>query len=216
MATSSRVDDGPVRAYWEDFYRTKTKTEAPQPNELLVREALNLVPGNALDLGCAEGGNAIWLASRGWHVTAVDVSEIALERTTRNADIASVRELVTHERHDLSLTFPDGEFDLVSAQYLQSPFAAPGERVRVLRLAASHVAVGGSLLVVSHAAWPSWTTEPPFPFEFETTDDLIRDLNLRSTDWTVLTAEPVIRPVVDPSGQPGSREDHVVHARRTN
>ena len=78
-------------------------------------------PGQALDLGCGGGGDALWLAERGWTVLSVYVSTTALSRIAVRATDAGLGERVRTERHDLTATFPLGGFDLVSAQYLLSP-----------------------------------------------------------------------------------------------
>src|SRR6201999_1068924 len=80
----------------------------------------DLPPGRALDLGCGEGGDAVWLAERGWHVTAVDVSETALARAKAEAKTRGMLDRIDFQRHDLSDSFPDGSFDLASAQFLHS------------------------------------------------------------------------------------------------
>jgi SAM-dependent methyltransferase len=65
---------------WDEMYRTRDRVFSGNPNGVLVAEAAGLPPGQALDVGCGEGADALWLAGRGWHVTAVDVSETALRR----------------------------------------------------------------------------------------------------------------------------------------
>jgi 2-polyprenyl-3-methyl-5-hydroxy-6-metoxy-1,4-benzoquinol methylase len=59
-------------------------------NGTLVIEIAGLPVGRALDVGCGEGGDAIWLASQGWQVTAVDISEVALDRARSAAGAAGV------------------------------------------------------------------------------------------------------------------------------
>ncbi len=200
--------------YWEERYRDEGRVWSGRPNPLLVREAGPLPPGTALDLGCGEGGDAIWLASQGWEVTAVDVSDTALRRGAEHARDAGVAAKIRWERHDLSQTFPEGSFDLVSAQFLHSPVAADGEREAILRRAAAAVAPGGILLVVGHAGWPSWQEEPPFDDHFPTTGDVLDALDLESGRWHVELEEVVERELPDPDGRPGRREDNVLRVRR--
>jgi len=76
-----------------------------------------------------------------------------------------VTETIDWERHDLAVSFPRGSFDLVSACYLHSPVQMPRERV--LRSAAGAVAPGGTLLVVGHAGFPSWS-QPGAEIRFPT------------------------------------------------
>lgn len=203
----------PPVEFWESRYRGSGRVWSGRPNELLVREASGLTPGTALDLGCGEGGDAVWLASRGWRVTGVDISATALERAAAHAAEAGVGDRATWERHELGRSFPEGRFDLVSAHYLQSPVAL--DQRGVLRRAAAAVAAGGTLLVVLHAGWPSWQTEPPFDAEFPTLDGLLADLGLPAAEWTVETRETVRRASASPEGVEGHREDHVWRLRRS-
>src|SRR5882724_9759517 len=84
---------GPEHEYWEGRYQEHDHIWSGKPNALLVREVAALPPGAALDLGCGEGGDAIWLAQQGWRVTAVDISATALRR---GADHAVGLDIVWH------------------------------------------------------------------------------------------------------------------------
>ena len=123
--------DGPSEKFWEDHYRGREKRRSVRPGAVLAEVAGPLTPGSALDLGCGEGGDAVWLATRGWRVTAVDVSETALERTAGHAAEAGVGDRVDLAKHDLGRSFPEGEFDLVSAQFLHSPVESFAEDHRM-------------------------------------------------------------------------------------
>ena len=101
--------------FWEERYRAAERVFSGNANALLVREAGDLKPGTALDLGCGEGGDVLWLATRGWQVTGVDISSTALERAAAHAAQAGLGGQVAFERHELGVTFPEGSFDLVSA-----------------------------------------------------------------------------------------------------
>lgn len=198
--------------FWEARYRDTGRVWSGRPNTFLVREASGLAPGTALDLGCGEGADAVWLASRGWRVTGVDISATALERAAAHAAEAGVDDRVAWERHELGQSFPEGSFDLVSAQYLQSPVAL--DQQTVLRAAACAVASGGTLLLVLHAGWPSWQTEPPFDAVFPTLDGVVAELGLAEGEWAVGTKETVRRESTSPEGVEGYREDHVWRLRR--
>jgi SAM-dependent methyltransferase len=185
-----------------------------------------LAPGTALDLGAGEGGDALWLAGRGWRVTAVDVSPTALDRLAARAAEAGVE--VAVERHDLAATFPAGRFDLVSAQFLQSPIEFP--RDDVLRRAAAAVAPGGLLLVVAHLTVPPWARAAPddraghghghghlpqFPTAEETLEELRRDPGWDGAAWTVEHAGAAERAITGPDGETATISDSLLALRRT-
>lgn len=200
--------------FWEDFYRERDAVWSGRPNPLLVREAAALSPGSVLDLGCGEGGDAVWLARRGWRVTAVDISATALARAATHADEAGVGDRIEWVRHDLSRSVPGGSFDLVSAQFLQSPVAGPGEWQAIVRGAADAVAPGGVLLIVWHAGWPSWVETPPTEYRFPSVPEMLDALGLPRDGWTVALTELVERETDGPDGQHGSRGDNVLRAVR--
>ncbi len=193
--------------FWEDFYRDGRWSG--KPNALLVEEVSDLAPGTALDLGCGEGGDAIWLASQGWGVSAVDVSATALARAAGHAAAAGVTETIDWERHDLAVSFPSGSFDLVSACYLHSPVQMPRERV--LRSAAGAVAPGGTLLVVGHAGFTS-RSQPDAEIRFPTPQEVLDDLALPAGQWEVKRSDFVARPA--PDGEPARRTDNVLSLGR--
>lgn len=205
---------GPAEEFWEGFYQDREEVWSGKPNSLLVREAAALTPGTALDLGCGEGADAIWLAQRGWRVTAADVSATALSRAAARATETGIVDGIVWERHDLTRSFPDGTFELVSAQYLHSPVAPPGEREAILRRAAGAVAPNGVLLIISHAGWPSWAEKPPFDHRFPTVPEILASLELTSDPWRVEVAELASQDSTGPDGQPGRRDDSVVRAVR--
>ncbi|WP_040781384.1 class I SAM-dependent methyltransferase [Nocardia pneumoniae] len=217
MKSTHHHADGPTPTtveYWETFYSERERVWSGRPNVLLVREIEAIAPGSALDLGCAEGADAIWLAERGWQVTAVDVSETALGRARAEARRQGLSDRIDWQRHDLAESFPPGRFDLVTAQYLHSPAARDGERTSILRRAADAVAPGGLLLIVGHADWPSWVVEPPFDVAFPTTAEVRAGLALDPAEWQVEVEEVVEREQAGPEGQPGTRKDNILRIRR--
>jgi SAM-dependent methyltransferase len=132
---------------WEDRYSAAEQMWSGRPNDVLVVEVSDLPPGRALDVGCGEGADAIWLAARGWRVTGVDVSQIALDRAVGAAGEAGVA--VEWVRSDVTVEPPAaGAYDLVSVHYPALP-KSPGGSVVDGLLAA--VAPEGTLLVVGHA-----------------------------------------------------------------
>jgi 2-polyprenyl-3-methyl-5-hydroxy-6-metoxy-1,4-benzoquinol methylase len=114
-----------------------------------VAQVSGLAPGAALDVGSGEGGDAIWLATRGWRVTAMDVSGVALERGAAAAARLGpdVAERITWVHADVSTWDAAGEqFDLVNAEYLHFTRA----KAEVYQRLAQLVRPGGALLVVGH------------------------------------------------------------------
>lgn len=197
--------------YWDTRYRESEKVWSGEANVVLAREAASLAPGRALDLGCGEGGDAVWLAWRGWRVTGTDISGVALERAAAHAAGAGVADRTEWERHDLAESFPAGEYDLVSACFLHTFGEFPRERV--LRRAAAAVAPGGILLVVGHAGWAPWQEDRP-QVAFPTPDEVLGQLELEPGAWEVLLAEEHVRVQNQPDGRPGTRTDNAVKVRR--
>ncbi|MFC7303896.1 SAM-dependent methyltransferase [Streptomyces monticola] len=211
--TPAPTDTPSPKDFWEARYQAGgDRLFSGRPNSALVREVSGLAPGRALDLGCGEGGDALWLAAQGWQVTATDISSTALRRAAAALEEAGVADRVTLEEHDLGRTFPQGRFDLVSAHFLQSPVELPREEV--LRRAAAAVAPGGVLLVVGHAAWPAWVTEPDPSVHFATPEEVYESLQLPPGDWEILVSETYDRPATDPDGQPATRSDNTLKLRR--
>lgn len=131
---------------WDERYSAPDLAWGTEPNRRLVAEVGALPPGRALDLGAGEGRNAVWLASIGWTVTAVDFSRAGLERASAMADDADVAvELVLA---DVAEYVPQpAAYDLVVLIYLQLPGAPLAE---VVGRAASAVAPGGTFLLIAH------------------------------------------------------------------
>ncbi|WP_406391902.1 SAM-dependent methyltransferase [Streptomyces sp. NBC_00887] len=197
---------------WDDRYRERDRIWSGNPNAALVREVEGLKPGRALDLGCGEGADAVWLARWGWKVTATDISRVALERAAGHAADAGVADRIDWQWHDLGASFPEGEFDLVSAQFLHSMGDLPREQI--LRQAASVVAPGGVLLIVGHAGFPSWEHDHP-DVELPTTDEVLASLELPDEEWEVLLSAEHERIQNDPDGNPTTRTDNALKVRRT-
>lgn len=133
---------------WDKRYSGSEKIWSGQPNPQLVAEVSTLTPGTALDLGCGEGGDVIWLAQQGWTVTGADFSAEGLARAARHAEEAGVADRIGWWQVD-ARTFDAGSrrFDLVTTHFLHPG----GPMVDVVRRLATAVAPGGHLLVVGHA-----------------------------------------------------------------
>lgn len=130
---------------WDARYAERPLLWGATPNRFVERELASLPPGRALDLASGEGRNAIWLARGGWHVVAVDYSDVATSRARALAAEAGV-DLDARCGDVLTADLGTG-YDLVLIAYLQLP---AGERAQVLRLAATALAPGGTLLLVAH------------------------------------------------------------------
>ncbi|MFV2177497.1 class I SAM-dependent methyltransferase [Actinomadura sp. LOL_016] len=195
--------------FWEDHYRARDQVWSGNPNPVMVSVVEPLAPGTALDLGCGEGADAVWLARRGWTVTAVDVSTVALDRAAAHASDAGAD--IEFRRHDLGRDFPKGSYDLVSAQFLQSPLDWP--RAEILRAAAAAVAPGGLLLIVEHAAAPPWARHH-HDHRFPTADETFADLALDTAVWTTERCGVHEREATGPDGETGTLLDNVIAVRR--
>jgi 2-polyprenyl-3-methyl-5-hydroxy-6-metoxy-1,4-benzoquinol methylase len=134
---------------WDERYSGPEKIWSGDPNPQLVAEVARLTPGTALDVGCGEGGDVIWLARRGWTVTGADFSANGLARAARHAEEAGVADRTDWWQVDArTFTAAGRSYDLVTSHYLHTP---DGGMVQVTRRLADAVAPGGHLLVVGHA-----------------------------------------------------------------
>jgi SAM-dependent methyltransferase len=198
---------------WEQQYRAHPAVWSGRPNAPLVAEAAGLTPGTALDVGCGEGADALWLAARGWEVTAVDFSTIALERAATHAEAlgADVAGRITWAHADVTVWGPEEQFDLVSTHFMH----LPGEprRSLIARLAAA-VAPGGTLLVVGHhpSDLETGARRPPVPDMFFSAEEVAGSLDRHA--WDVVVAEARPRPAGAHEGEVTTVHDAVLVARR--
>jgi SAM-dependent methyltransferase len=132
---------------WDEWYAGSQRVWSGRPNGALVAEVDGLRPGRALDVGCGEGADAVWLAAQGWDVTALDVSAVALDRARSAAGQAGVTVTWLHAGLVDSPVTGD-RFDLVSVHY-PALRRTPGHDAERALLAT--VAPGGILLAVFHA-----------------------------------------------------------------
>ena len=194
---------------WNRRYATSELIWTAEPNRFLVEQVGELPPGRALDLGAGEGRNAVWLASRGWQVTAVDFSDVGLDKARRLAEAANA----TVELVCADATEPvDRRYDLVIVLYLHLP--AEQRRTAYVN-AAGAVAPGGTLLVVGHdlANLTDGTGGPQDPGVLLTPDDVVADL--AGTGLRIERAERVQRTVTTDDG-PRIAIDSLVRAHRPN
>jgi SAM-dependent methyltransferase len=201
-----------TQEFWDDRYRSATRLWSGQPNSQLVAQASGLAPGEALDAGCGEGADAIWLASRGWAVTGVDVSAVALERAAAHAASlgAPVAERVRWQREDLLTWDPGPErFDLVSAQFMHLPEAAFAAMYQ--RLAAA-VRPGGTLLVVAHHPDDLHVNIGRAGGSFPAAEQMAAALD--PGRWEVVVAGSAERAATNLDGEPVTVKDTVLRATR--
>lgn len=174
---------------WDERYAASELVWSREPNQL-VAELADLTPGTAVDLGAGEGRNAIWLASRGWSATAVDFSQVALDKGARLAAEAGIE--VTWVCADATTWRAPEPVDLVVVAYLQLP--AP-ERRRAVRGACTMLRPGGTLFLVAHDSTnlAEGTGGPQDPAVLMTADDVLADL--AGLDVDVVRAGRVAREV---------------------
>jgi SAM-dependent methyltransferase len=180
-----------------------------RPNGRLVAEIADLRPGRALDVGCGEGADAIWLAERGWTVTAIDVSDVAIGRAREAATLAGVTvDWISGDA--LQSRFAAGPFDLVSLQYPALPKAAGDAAVQALL---GTVRSGGTLLAVYHDLDADhrehMKSRGVDPADYIEVDDLRR---LLGDDFTVELH--AVEPRLDPPPGTPHIADVVLRARR--
>ncbi len=198
---------GVENSFWDEQYRLPRPTRV---NVVLASIVADLPPGTALDLGCGAGGDAIWLAERGWRVTAVDISANAVRRLAETAEARGLP--VSAARVDLASEFPEGTFDLVSAQYFHTPFELP--RAEVLRKAAHALRPGGLLVVVDHGSTAPWSWNQDPDVHFPTPDEVYAELALDPDGWRVERADMPSRRAKGPGGQTATVVDNVLVVRR--
>ena len=138
-------------AAWDERYSQSDLVWGAPPNAVVVERVTSLPRGRALDLACGEGRNAHWLATRGWEVTGLDYSAVAVDKARRVAAEAprSVRERLDYRVADVTDTDLGGEYDLVLMIYLH---LAPEERLQVVNRAISALKPDGILMILGHDA----------------------------------------------------------------
>jgi SAM-dependent methyltransferase len=195
--------------FWDEMYGSREQIWSGAPNGVLVTEAADLRPGRALDVGCGEGADALWLAKNGWRVTAVDISQVALDRAAASSGTHDV----TWTRADLTVTPPAANaYDLVSVQYF--PILRE-ETHTALRGLLAAVAPGGTLLVAGHdladlAGHDEHNAHGFDPTSFYQPHEIGE---LLDDNWTILVNETRARTTPAPPGTDHTH-DTVLRARR--
>ena len=129
---------------WEERYASVEQLWSGRPNDWLPELATDWSPGTALEIGCGEGADVLWLAERGWQVIGLDLSATAIGRLTGQAERLGVASRVTGRVHDAGDGLPAGPFDLVTSFYVHGGHE-PGslDLMALLSDAAARVAPGG-------------------------------------------------------------------------
>jgi SAM-dependent methyltransferase len=212
---SEHADGAPVfgEAFWDERYQSAGRVWSGRPNPQLVAGVTGRSPGRALDVGCGEGADAIWLAQAGWTVVAADISGVALRRAGQHARDTGPAAAARIEwlRADLLATPPaPGSFDLVSAQYMQLP---PEQRTRLFRALAAAVRSGGMLLIVGHhpSDLSAGVPRPPMPELFYPPEEVA---GLLDASWQVRACAARPRPAATPDGAEVTVHDTVLTAIR--
>ncbi|MEU7820825.1 class I SAM-dependent methyltransferase [Catellatospora sp. NPDC049133] len=219
------------KAYWEDHYQGPAAAHGhagehgdgaghghgaghgKPANPQLVAEIAGLTPGTALDAGCGEGAEAIWLAAQGWQVTAVDIADSALRRARSHAQDAdeAVAERIDWLQADLSEWTPPAErFDLVCSLYVHPTSSRESLAARL----AAAVAPGGTLLIVGHhPSDPRPGVSPSAVRDVHFTADEVA-AGLDPDHWEIIVAESRHRPATGHNGHEHLFHDTVLRARK--
>lgn len=197
-------------ASWTERYAATAMVWDTTPNAVVVECCAPLPPGRALDLGAGEGRNAIWLASRGWQVTAVDFVSIAVNRISAHAALQDV-ELNAVVADAVSYRPEPESLDLVLLSYLQLP---ADQFRKVLNNVLPALTVHGRILIVAHDAsnLHGGYGGPQDPTLLTTPEVVSKQLS--EAGLTVLRAEVVEREAPSDAGL-RLAYDHVVEAQRT-
>jgi SAM-dependent methyltransferase len=207
IGESGRVD----RQQWDERYSRDEFEWSTRPNQFVAAELAGLPPGRALDLAAGEGRNAVWLAERGWRVTAVDFSRVGLDKGRKLGAARGIPDgQVDWVVADLTGYEPESEaFDLVLIAYLQVEAAL---RAKVLAGAAAALAAGGTLFVIGHdlTNLTEGVGGPQYPEVLYTPETIAAEL----PGLHILRAERVRR-AVERDGAAGTAIDTLVRAERS-
>lgn len=200
-----------AEAFWEDLYNRTSQQTSGRPSQILFDYVDGRAPGNALDLGCARGDDTVWLAKQGWQVTGVDISTSALEIAAQNAARNDVSAQIRFEQHDLAYSLPVGEFDLVTAIFLQTPLDFP--RAEVLSRAAAQLRKDGLLIITSHQKVAPWSWGDP-NVEYPNAQERLGELGLKAENWLEIFIGSIERVATNKSGEKAEVADAVIVMKR--
>ena len=192
---------------WNERYRDSELVWSAGPNQFVEAELSGLSPGRALDLAAGEGRNAIWLARRGWQVTAVDFSQAGLDKGRTLADDVTIEWVCA----DATTWRGDSSYDVCVVAYLQ---LAAEERRAAVRNGFASVRQGGVFLLVAHDTTnlTEGTGGPQSADVLMTAEDILDDLD--GERFEVERAERVAREVGQPDGGTRTAYDALVRIVR--
>ena len=205
--------DSRSKTAWNERYAGRELVWSAAPNVWVEQLTRDLLPGRALDIAAGEGRNALWLAARGWHATAVDFSAVALHRARSLAKehLGSDAGALETVEADVRTWVPQaGSYDLVLVVYLHVP---PQQRSAIMSAAARAVALGGTLLIVGHDLenLTSGHGGPQDPEVLYRPSDLVADI--QDAHLVVVRAETAVRSLSDGHGRPAEALDALLLAR---
>ncbi len=204
-----------IEDVWESKYAAAGPIWSGRVNKTLEDVVSPLTPGKALDLGCGEGGDTLWLASHGWQATGIDISPTAILRgREQSKELGLDPTSCTFIAEDLATWTPETTYDLVTSSFLHS-FDVEIPRTDILRRATELVAKDGYFLLITHAEPPSWADADHHHHGLPSPDEDLAMLNLGER-WEILVCETREREGTGPQGQNGTLIDGVIFARRTD
>lgn len=211
--SGTTVPDSEGARFWEDRYAHQGAGQAEHVSPLLaeVVETHDLPAATALDLACGGGADTLWLARRGWRVVATDIAPSAVAGVARHAEAQGLAAQVRTEAHDLSHSFPDGEFDLITAQHFHTPYEI--DRAAILRRAAQALRPGGILLVVDHGSTAPWSWNQDPDTHYPTPDEVYAELGL-DEDFHPVRRDMPQREATGPHGEKAVVTDNVLAVQR--
>lgn len=167
---------------WDQRYSTKDLVWTGRANQFVEQHLADIEPGSAIDLGAGEGRNSVWLAQRGWKVTAVDFSQVGLDKALQLAADNNVE--ISIECADATTFEPTDLVDLVVLSYLQ---LGQDDQRSILKRAVTWLRPGGTLFVIAHDR--SNITDgyggPPMPevcYTVADTSDAIEGLDISTAE----------------------------------
>jgi 2-polyprenyl-3-methyl-5-hydroxy-6-metoxy-1,4-benzoquinol methylase len=201
-----------TQQFWDERYAGSTRVWSGRPNQRLVENATDLAPATALDVGCGEGADVVWLAQQGWLATGVDVSQVAVDRAAAHAEESGVGTRTSFHRVDVIGGQPlPGAYELVLAAYLHPPLPTFATTYGAVSAA---VRPGGRLLVVAHHPADAGTglRNPALAHLLFAPERLVT--LLPEAEWEVEVAAAPTRAVTTSDGTTVTVTDTVVRALR--